>query len=236
MALVLAILIFPTLAISWVVPAHQISFTAGVMQAFDRLLTHFGARFALPLIAIALAAGAVAGMLTWLDGPSEGLRRIGRERGFLPPYFQKANGHGIELRILTTQGVVITLIALLYAFIPSVSHAYWIFVTMATQVYLIMYVLMFIAAMRLRRTQPDRARGYRAPALGLLCVLGIASSVAALVFGFIPPAQFGQSNGLTYAVLILAGILVIGIVPPMLMHWFHKPAWKAAGDTSASQP
>lgn len=234
MALVLAILIFPTLAISWVVPAHQISFTAGVMQAFDRLLTHFGVRFALPLIAIALAAGAIAGMLTWLDGPSEGLRRIGRERGFLPPYYQKVNGHGIELRILTTQGAVITLIALLYAFIPSVSHAYWIFVTMATQVYLIMYVLMFIAAMRLRRTQPDRARGYRAPALGLLCVLGIASSVAALVFGFIPPAQFGQSNQLTYAVLILAGILVIGIVPPLLMHWFHKPAWKAAGDTSAS--
>ena len=142
-------------------------------------------------------------MLTWLDGPSEGLLRIGRERGFLPPYFQKVNGHGIELRILAAQGAVITLIALLYAFIPSVSHAYWIFVTMATQVYLIMYVLMFIAAMRLRRTQPDRARGYRAPALGLLCVLGIASSVAALVFGFIPPAQFGQSNQLTYAVLIL---------------------------------
>jgi len=233
MALVLAILIFPTLAISWVVPAHRISFTAGVMQAFDRLLTHFGVRFALPLIAIALAAGAIAGMLTWLDGPSEGLRRIGRERGFLPPYFQKVNG--IELRIIATQGAVITLIALLYAFIPSVSHAYWIFVTMATQVYLIMYVLMFIAAMRLRRAQPGHPRGYRAPALSLLCVLGIVSSVAALVIGFFPPAQFGRSNPLTYAVLILAGILAIGIAPPLLMHRLRRPGWKAAGDTSASQ-
>jgi glutamate:GABA antiporter len=235
MALVLAVLIFPTLAISWVIPAHQVSFTAGVMQAFDRLLTHFGAAFALPLFAIALAAAAFAGILTWLDGPSEGLRRLGRERGFLPPYFQKVNGHGIELRILAAQGGVITLIALLYAFIPSVSHAYWIFVTMATQVYLIMYVLMFIAAMRLRRAQPDRPRGYRAPALSLLCVLGVASSVVALVIGFVPPAQFGRSNPLTYAVLILAGILAIGIAPPMLMHWLRKPGWKATGGTSASQ-
>jgi glutamate:GABA antiporter len=235
MALVLAILIFPTLAISWVVPAHQISFTAGVMQAFDRLLTHFGVRFALPLIAIALAAGALAGMLTWLDGPSEGLRRIGRERGFLPPYFQKINGQGIEVRILVAEGVVITLIALLFAFIPSVSHAYWIFVTMATQVYLIMYVLMFIAAIKLRRAQPDHPRGYRAPALSLLCVVGIASSVAALVIGFIPPAQFGRSNPVTYAVLILAGILVIGIAPPLLMDRLRKPGWKATGDTSASE-
>ena len=235
MALVLAVLILPTLAISWVIPAHQISFTAGVMQAFNRLFTYFGAAFAVPLIAVALAAAAFAGMLTWLDGPSEGLLRIGREQGFLPPYFQKVNGHGIEVRILAAQGAVITAIALLYAFIPSVSHAYWIFAAMATQVYLIMYVLMFIAAIKLRRGQPDHPRGYRAPALGLLCLLGAASSVAALMIGFIPPAQFGHSNPLTYAILILAGILAVGILPPLLMDRLRKPGWKTADDGSASQ-
>ena len=228
-ALVLVIFIGPTLAISWVIPAQQISFTAGVMQAFSSLLGHFGVSFGVPLLAIALAVGALAGMMAWLDGPSEGLLRIGRDQGFLPPYFQKVNGQGLEVRILTAQGTVITLIALLYAFIPSVSHAYWIFAVMATQVYMIMYVLMFIAAIRLRRSQPDHARGYRAPALGLLCLLGATSSVAALVIGFVPPAQFGHSNPLEYGVLILAGVLVIGIVPPLLMDRLRKPGWKAAG-------
>jgi glutamate:GABA antiporter len=229
MALVLAVFIFPTLAISWVIPSHQISFTAGVMQAFNSLLAHFGLGFAVPLIAVALAVGALAGMLSWLDGPSEGLLRIGREQGFLPPYFQRVNGKGIEVRILAGQGTVITIIALLYAFIPSVSHAYWIFAAMATQVYLIMYVLMFIAAMRLRRAQPDHPRGYRAPALGLLCLLGVLSSVAALVIGFLPPSQFGHTNPLTYGALILAGILAIGIAPPLLLDRLRKPGWKAAG-------
>jgi glutamate:GABA antiporter len=225
--LVLAVFILPTLAISWVIPAAQISFTTGVMQAFNSFLTHFHLGSAVPLIAIALAVGALAGMMTWLDGPSEGLLRIGREQGFLPPYFQRVNRQGIEVRILAAQGTVITLIALLYAFIPSVSHAYWIFAAMATQVYLIMYVLMFLAAMRLRRSQPDRARGYRAPALGVLCLLGGVSSVVALVIGFIPPAQLGHSNPLAYAVLILAGILAIGILPPLLLDRLRKPGWKA---------
>ena len=234
-ALVLAVFILPTLAISWVIPAHQISFTAGIMQAFNSLLTHFSLGFVMPLIAVALAAGALAGMLSWLDGPSEGLLRIGREQGFLPPYFQRVNGKGIEVRILAAQGTVITIIALFYAFIPSVSHAYWIFAAMATQVYLIMYVLMFIAAMRLRRAQPDHPRGYRAPALGLLCVLGALSSVAALVIGFIPPAQFGQSNPLIYAALIFAGILAIGIAPPLLLDRLRKPEWKATGGGPAPQ-
>jgi glutamate:GABA antiporter len=227
-ALVLVVFITATLAISWVVPSHQISLTVGVMQAFNKLLTHFGLPFAVPLIAIALAVGALAGMWTWLDGPSEGLLRIGRQQGFLPPYFQRVNGKGIEVRILAAQGAVITIIALLYAFIPGVSRAYWIFAAMATQVYLIMYVLMFVAAIRLRRSQPDRARGYRAPALGLLSVLGVVSSAAALVIGFVPPSQFGHSNALLYGLLLLAGILTVGILPPLLMDRFRKPGWKAA--------
>jgi amino acid transporter len=230
MALVLAVFILPTLAISWVIPSQQISFTAGVMQAFNQLFDHFHLGFAVPVIALALAVGAMAGMMAWLGGPSEGLLRIGREQGFLPPYFQKVNAKGIEMHILSSQAVVITVIALLYAFIPSVSHAYWIFVAMATQVYLIMYVLMFVAALRLRRAQPRHARGYRAPALGLLCLLGGASSVAALVIGFVPPSQFGHLNRVAYVLLIFAGILLIGILPPFLLDRFHKPAWKVSGN------
>lgn len=235
MVLVLAVFILPTLAISWVIPAPQISFTTGVMQAFSSLLAHFGLSFAVPLIAIALAVGALAGMMAWLDGPSEGLLRIGREQGFLPPFFQRVNRQGIEVRILAAQGAVITVIALLYAFIPSVSHAYWIFAVMATQVYLIMYVLMFFAAIRLRRSQPDHPRGYRAPALRLLCLLGAVSSAAALVIGFVPPSQFGQSNPAGYAVLIFAGILAIGILPPLLLERLRKPAWKASSGGPARQ-
>lgn len=229
MALVLAVFILPTLAIAWVIPEKQISFTAGVMQTFNRLFAHFGMAFAVPLIAIALAIGALAGMLAWLDGPSEGLLRIGREQGFLPPFFQKVNPRGIEVRILSGQAVVITVIALLYAFVPDVSRDYWVLAVMATQVYLIMYVLMFVAAVRLRRTQPDHARGYRAPALRLLCLVGAVSSTAALVVGFIAPSQFGHSSPLLYALFVLGGLLLIGIGPPMLLYRLRRPAWKVAG-------
>ena len=87
---------------------------------------------------------------------------------------------------------MITVIALLYAFIPTISRAYWIFTAMATQVYLIMHVLMFIAARRLRRPQPDHPRGYLARKLGLLCLVGGLSSVSAFVMGFVPPSQLGR--------------------------------------------
>ena len=236
MGLVLAVFVLPTLSIAWVIPEHQISFTAGVMQAFESLFTHFGISFAVPLIAITLAVGALAGMLAWLDGPSEGLLRIGREQGYLPPYFQKVNRHGIEVNILAAQGAVITVIALLYAFIPTISRAYWIFTAMATQVYLVMYVLMFIAAVRLRRTQPEHPRGYRTRWLGPLCVLGGVSSLTAFVIGFVAPSQLGHENPLLYGLLILAGILVIGIIPPLLLDRLRKPTWRAAASRPPQRP
>jgi glutamate:GABA antiporter len=227
-ALVLGVFVLPTLAIAWVVPTQSISLTAGVMQAFDALLRHLHLGFALPVVALALAVGALGGMIAWLDGPSEGLLKIGREQGYLPPYFQKVNDKGIQLHILVAQGVVITIIGFLYALIPSVNSAYWIFTAMATQVYLIMYVLMFIAAIRLRRNQPDHPRGYKVPALGLQCALGAASSVAAFLVGFVPPSQFGHASPLLYGLLILAGILVLGVLPPLLLEWRRKPDWKAS--------
>ena len=233
MGLVLAVFILPTLAIAWVIPEHQISFTAGVMQAFNRLFTHFGLSFAVPLVAVALALGAVAGMIAWLDGPSEGLLRIGREQGYLPPYFQRVNREGIEVHILSAQGAVITVIALLYAFIPTISRAYWIFTAMSTQVYLIMYVLMFASAVRLRQTQADHPRGYRVRWLVPLCVLGGVASVSAFVIGFVPPSQLGHQSPLLYALLLVTGILVIGVIPPVLLDRLRKPAWKAAGAGSS---
>src|SRR5271166_3550753 len=114
------------------------------------------------------------------------------------------------------------------------NSAYWIFAAMATQVYLIMYGLMFIAAIRLRRRQPDHPRGYRAPALGLQCALGAASSVAAFLIGFVPPSQFGHANPLLYGLLILAAILALGVLPPLLLEWRRKPDWKASGEAGTA--
>jgi amino acid transporter len=122
--------------------------------------------------------------------------------------------------------VVTTLIALMYALIPSVSSAYWIFSVITTQVYLIVYLLMFVAAMRLRKNQPDHPRGYRAPALPVLCVTGLIASAAAMVIGFVPSSQFGSGSVWSYVLIIGLGLLILGFVIPFGFLKFRKPSWQ----------
>ncbi len=224
--LVLAIFILPALAVAWVVPSDSVSLTAGIMQAFSEFFGHFGISFMVPIVAVALVCAATGGMLGWLAGPSKGLLLIGKQNGYLPPFFQRLNPQGIQVNILVAQGAVTTVIALLYAFIPDVSSAYWILSVMTTQVYLVVYLLMFVAAVKLRREQPDHPRGYRAPMLPLLCVVGLLSSIAAFLIGFVPPSQFGNGSTITYVALILAGIGLIGLLPPLLLYKLRKPSWK----------
>ena len=235
LAVILILLVFipPTLAISVAVPSQQISLTAGVMQAFRSLLHHFSIGFLEPVIAIGLTVASISGLLDWLAGPSTGLVRIGRERGYLPRYFQQVNANGVQLRILVAQGVVISAVGLLYALVPSVSSAYWVFAALATEVYLIMYVLMFVAAMRLRVDRPKHPRGYRAPALMTICTVGVLASLAACIVGLLPPSQLGHASIPLYVSALLAGVLLVGVLPPVLLYRLRRPEWKT-GATGAN--
>ncbi len=226
--LILLVFIFPTLAISIAVPSAHISFTAGVMQAFKGLLDHFGLGVLTPIIAVGLVVASLSGLLDWLTGPSTGLLEIARERGYLPRYFQELNSSGVQLRILVAQGSVITLIGLLYAVVPAVSRAYWVFAALATEVYLIMYVLMFVAAINLRRRQPEHERGYRAPALVTICVVGTVASAAACVVGLLPPSQLGHMSTPLYLLSLLAATLLVGVLPPLLLLKLRRADWKIA--------
>ncbi|MFD1044347.1 amino acid permease, partial [Kibdelosporangium lantanae] len=117
----------------------------GVMQAFDAVFAKFGWQLLTPVVGIMLVTASLGGMLTWLAGPSKGLLLISRQEGYLPPFLQRLNRQGVQQNILVAQGLITTVIALLYAFIPDVSSAYWIFSVITTQVYLITYLLMFVA-------------------------------------------------------------------------------------------
>ena len=65
-----------------------------------------------------------------------------------------------------------------------------------------------------------------APALTFLCVVGFLASAAAILIGFVPPSQFENGSTAAYVGLILAGTVLLGLLPPWLFLKFRKPSWK----------
>jgi hypothetical protein len=67
-------------------------------------------------------------------------------------------------------------------------------------------------------------------------MVGGLSAVIAFLIGFVAPSQLGHASPLGYAVLIATGIVAVGVLPPLLLHRFRKPAWKAITVKNGAQP
>jgi glutamate:GABA antiporter len=117
------------------------------------------------------------------------------------------------------QAVIGTGLICLNLFIPTINHFYWIFQTLAAQLILLMYLMIFSSVIRLRYSQPETPRLYKIPGgkIGLWIIAGGGAlfCVAAFTVAFHPPEEFRFLESKTYALLLLTGVLVFSS-PPLI--------------------
>ena len=229
--LIVVLFLLGSLALAAIVPKDQIALDQGPMQAFTVALAAFKLSWLVPVLAVLMALGALAGVMSWITGPSRGLLQTATE-GEIPPFLAKTNRAGIQINILLTQGVIVTVLASLYFFIKDVSVAFFLLSAMTITLYLVMYMLMYAAAIKLRVARPDIPRTYRIPGgvAGMIFVagLGLAGVVFAFVTSFFPPSQLPIGNPTIYVAIVLTGFIVF-VGMPIVIHSLKKPSWKHEG-------
>ena len=215
------------LAIAVVIPKEQISLVSGLMDAFKVFFNSYNLGWILPIMGILLIVGAVAEVNSWIVGPVKGLHATS-VHGNLPPFFQNLNKHGTPTHLLLFQAIIVTLSSCVFLYMPTVSSSYWILSALSAQSYLIMYVLMFIGAIRLRYTHPHVPRVYKVPyaskGMWFFSGIGILASLFAIFLGFVPPTQL-EVGSLTFYVGFLATGLIIMVAIPLIIYQCRKPHW-----------
>ena len=219
--------ILGVLAIGGIVPQSEISLTAGTMQAFGSFVSSYNLKGLVPLMALLVFIGALASLSTWIVGPSRGLLAAA-QNGDLPPRFRALNSHGMPRNLLITQALIVTALSLLFVLMPSINSAYWIITVLVAQVYLVMYVMMFAAAIKLRYSHPKVFRSYRIPGgkfgIWLVSGIGILSCIFTFIVGFFPPAQIPTGNTTFYVAFLMIGVFLICLAPSLILK-FKKPSW-----------
>lgn len=179
------------------------------------------------LASILTLVGILASVVTSIPGPSRGLLLVARG-GYLPRALQKTNGAGVQVNILIVQGILVSILALFFAVIPDVNSAFWILTAIAVQLDLIVYMILFMTALKLRRTQPEVPRGSRAPAMRLVCWVGFLASLLAFLIGFFHPPGSSMNN-VVHISLLLLGIVILG-GGPLPFFRFRKSPWDTTND------
>jgi glutamate:GABA antiporter len=215
------------LSIAIVIPKEKISLVAGLMEALKVYLTSYGLSWILPFLAGLLVVGAVAEINSWIIGPVKALYTTSIH-GNLPPFFQNLNKHGMPTHLLLFQAIIVTIVSFIILYMPSTSAAYWALTVISAQMYLVMYLLMFISAIRLRYTHPHVPRIYRIPhphkGIWLVASIGAFASLFAIAIGYVPPAEFDVGNVFTYECILIISLMVMMAIP-LIIYQFRKPSW-----------
>lgn len=227
---IITVLIFVlgTFSLGIIIPQKDINLTQSLLVGFDNYFKYIHASWLSPIIAVALAFGVLAGVLTWVSGPSKGIFAVGKA-GYLPPFMQKANSLGVQRNILLIQGGAVTFLSLLFVVMPSVQSFYQILSQLTVLLYLIMYLLMFAAAIYLRYSMKEAPRPFRLGSKGncvmwIVSGMGFLGSLLAFVLSFIPPAQISVGSNATWYSVLVIGCLVV-VIAPFIIYAMRKPHW-----------
>ncbi len=223
--LILVTMIFGSLAIAIVMPKEKISLVQGVMQAFNNFFEAYHLTPLLPVLVILLLLGSLGSMVNWIISPAKGLL-LAADNGFLPHWLYRLNKHGVASRILIMQAILVTALCTVFLLFPTVNAIYWLFTALSTELYIMMYVVMFIAAIRLKKKFAHLHRPFAIPGQGLgfysVCALGLAGCAITLFIGFFPPAEsldMGTANHFRF--IFSAGIILM-LIPAYLLYLRKK--------------
>jgi amino acid transporter len=235
--LVILLSVLGALAIALVIPPSEISLAAGADQAFDAMFKIFHIPWMTPIMCFLLSYGALTMVVTWVLGPSKGVLEAAKD-GYLPKSWQHRNKDGMPTTILIIQAIISSLLALVVLFMPTISGAFWLMSALTAQLYMVMYLLMFAAAIKLRYSKPDIARAYKVPGgkIGMWLVSGIAllTSLFAIITGFIPTPgirEKGMLHIFGYIAFLLIGMIVFILIPL----WLYKHSQKSRQQDSVNQ-
>jgi glutamate:GABA antiporter len=230
----LSTIILGGLVVAWIVPVGNLSLIAGIQQTYA---TMFGPSLSwvVTILGILVVIGAIAEVMAWVYGPIRGLA-VAARNGDLPPFLQTVNARGIPTALMILQGLIVTAWGLVFVALPGdVNSAFWELFALATTVYLVMYFIMYAAAIKLRYTEPDTPRKFRVPGgkLGMWIVAGWGIVAMGFVFvvAMVPPSQIPEGTPLTYEAFLVIGTAVV-VALPFIIYAMRKPNWKPKGATN----
>jgi glutamate:GABA antiporter len=221
--LILSTMLFGSLAIAIVLPQEKISLVNGVMQAFTSFFEAYHIAWSIPIITLMILIGSLGGIISWVISPAKGLLQAA-QLGYLPEFLQKENKHGVAANLLITQAVIVSIVCCAFLLMPSVGGSYWLLTALSTQLYILMYVMMFLVGLYSRYKFPHEIRSFTIPGgkfgIWLVTCLGLFGCLITLIVGFFPPDGVNVGSVLHYETIFCLGML--GMILPAFIFYMYK--------------
>ncbi|MFZ6019008.1 MAG: APC family permease, partial [Chloroflexota bacterium] len=209
-----------TIGMLMALPAEQLGLVTGII---DTLRILFGESGLGGVIVTILGIGALytflTNMVTWTMGANRTAAEAANE-GELPAFFGQlhpVNKTPVGAYVLT--GIVSSAVLVIYGLMAATAEElFWSLFAFSSIVFLMPYLAMFPAFLKLRRVDADRPRPYRVPGnhltailMTIVCVLFILQAIVFFIWVPGEPVDWG------YAIPVLVGVAITLIIGEFLI-------------------
>jgi len=196
-----------TLAISIIVPAAKLSVVTGLLDAIALFFHTFHMGMWLNLIFLLVFIGNLGSVTAWMLGSTRGMF-IACNQNHVYSFLQKVNRHESPIGVLVFEAMLFTGAIGIFLIFPNIADAFWILLVVASQVTLVYYMILFASAIKLHKGSWKF--------IGLM-LLGTLTSIASLIFGFIPPPDLTAAQITEFHMALVGGIMFSIALPLLLL-------------------
>ncbi|HAF62164.1 MAG TPA: amino acid permease [Anaerolineaceae bacterium] len=226
-ALIAVFYLLGTVGILMALPLEDLGLITGIIDTLRVILgdSALGNAF-VAILGVAALYSFFANMVTWTMGANRTAAEAAKE-GELPAIFGREHPvHKTPVGAFIITGIISTVVMLLYGFMAGAAEdLFWTLFAFSSMVFLLPYLVMFPAFLKLRKVDPDVERPYKVPGgntvatiLAVVCELFILQAV--VFFVYIP----GEPMDWSFAAPVLIGVVLTLIIGEILISKSKKKA------------
>lgn len=216
-----AIYIFSAFGIGVAIPTEEISTSSGLIESLQ-LLTGNPTSLFITIAAILFLLTLFGNMISWSQGVNS-VAAYAADRDDMPSVFKKRRKNGIPSGAPIMNGIVASIVILLAPIIPN-EDLFWSFFALNLVMFLLSYIPVLPAFLKLREIDPDRERPFKVKGskgfLKVLAYIPMILIIIALVFIAIPMDTSVETLRGTLPITI--GSVIFIIIGEIIIKIKHK--------------
>lgn len=220
---IMAVYLFSSFGIGAGIPASQIDTSSGLIEALQ-VLTGQPMSLFISIMAGLFLITLFGNMISWSLGVNN-VAAYAADNGDMPRLFAKRNPkNNMPVGASVINGVVASVIVIAAPFIPN-QDLFWSFFSLNLFAFLVSYLPMFPAFLKLRKVDADTPRGYRAPGgplmLKIMAYLPFLEILLCLVF-VVLPLSFDTETLMATLPITFGAVLIVLIEEILIRVRAHK--------------
>ncbi len=218
-----AIYLFCAFGIGVAIPTDEISTDSGLIDAMMLILGVEGGLF-ISLMAVLFLITLFGNMISWSLGVNN-VAAYAADRNDMPAVFKnRSKKHNMPIGASVINGIVATVIVLIGALMPE-SDLFWSFFALNLVMFLLAYIPIFPAFLKLRRTDPDTVRPFKVSGsygfLRILALVPMVLIIVSIIFTAVPLSLDEETLAATLPITI-GSVISLLAGEALILYTRHK--------------